>query len=122
MLGFFRTENIPYVLYKVRNSAAVKLATKASQWRKIGTRKGRKKGRGALYLRIASFTGNSERESFVRCTVRFEWQPAHLEKSHGENLMTSNETQDLHTFCACNHTQVRQCPFGIASCAADVFY
>ncbi|GBP08443.1 hypothetical protein EVAR_77143_1 [Eumeta japonica] len=31
-----------------RNSAAVKVVTKASQWYKIGTRGRRKKGRGAL--------------------------------------------------------------------------
>ncbi|GBP09421.1 hypothetical protein EVAR_76463_1 [Eumeta japonica] len=39
------------------------LVTKASQWRKIGTR-GKKRGRGALYLRIAA--------ELVCCTVRVE--------------------------------------------------
>ncbi|GBP57344.1 hypothetical protein EVAR_27372_1 [Eumeta japonica] len=37
---------------------------KASQWPKIGTRERRRKGRGALNLRITSFTGNSERQNF----------------------------------------------------------
>ncbi|GBP88760.1 MAP kinase-activated protein kinase 2 [Eumeta japonica] len=54
--------------YNARNSAAVKLITKATQWRKIGMRGRRRKGRGALNLRVASFTGNPQ-ESFVRCTV-----------------------------------------------------
>ncbi|GBP29886.1 hypothetical protein EVAR_18365_1 [Eumeta japonica] len=57
-------------LHNARNSADVKLVRKVSQRRKIGTRKRRRwEGGGALYLRIASFTGNSERQSFVRCTV-----------------------------------------------------
>ncbi|GBP06229.1 hypothetical protein EVAR_3581_1 [Eumeta japonica] len=50
-------------------TAAVKIVTKASQWRKIGPRE-RRKGRGVSNLRITSFAGNSERPSFVRCTVR----------------------------------------------------
>ncbi|GBP91288.1 hypothetical protein EVAR_96488_1 [Eumeta japonica] len=50
------------LLRRKSNSAAVKSVTKASQWRKLGTR-GRRKDRGALYLRIASFAGNSERQS-----------------------------------------------------------
>ncbi|GBP19749.1 hypothetical protein EVAR_8909_1 [Eumeta japonica] len=33
--------------YNARNFAAVKFVTKASQWRKIGTRRRRNKGRGA---------------------------------------------------------------------------
>ncbi|GBP64176.1 hypothetical protein EVAR_35565_1 [Eumeta japonica] len=46
----------------------MKLVTKASQWRKM--RRGRRrKGREAFNLRDASFVGNSERQSFVRCTV-----------------------------------------------------
>ncbi|GBP49761.1 hypothetical protein EVAR_81380_1 [Eumeta japonica] len=53
--------------YNARNFAAVKLVTKASQWREIGTR--RRRGRGVIQLRITSFAGNSERQSFVRCTV-----------------------------------------------------
>ncbi|GBO99090.1 hypothetical protein EVAR_7051_1 [Eumeta japonica] len=52
-----------------RNFAAVKLVTNMSQWRKIVTRTGRRKGRGALNLRIASFLNNSERQSFIRCTL-----------------------------------------------------
>ncbi|GBP54640.1 hypothetical protein EVAR_35902_1 [Eumeta japonica] len=35
-----------------------------------GTRRKRRKGREALNLRITSFAGNSERQSFVRCTVQ----------------------------------------------------
>ncbi|GBP39258.1 hypothetical protein EVAR_22664_1 [Eumeta japonica] len=41
-----------------RNYAAVKLVTKASQWRNTGTRRRRRKARGGLYLRIASSAGN----------------------------------------------------------------
>ncbi|GBP31486.1 hypothetical protein EVAR_17977_1 [Eumeta japonica] len=40
-----------------------------SQWRKIEMRGRRRNGRSALHLRIGSFAGNSERQSFVRCTV-----------------------------------------------------
>ncbi|GBP15762.1 hypothetical protein EVAR_93944_1 [Eumeta japonica] len=52
-----------------QNSAAVKLIIKASQWRKIGTPGRRRRGRGALYLRIASFADTSEGQSFVPYTV-----------------------------------------------------
>ncbi|GBP19306.1 hypothetical protein EVAR_79906_1 [Eumeta japonica] len=41
------------------------------QWRKIGKRGRRRKGRGALNLCIMSFVGNSERQSFVRCTGEY---------------------------------------------------
>ncbi|GBP59237.1 hypothetical protein EVAR_97739_1 [Eumeta japonica] len=41
--------------------AAVKIVTKASQWREIGTC-GIRKGRGVLNLRITSFAGKSERQ------------------------------------------------------------
>ncbi|GBP10747.1 hypothetical protein EVAR_6302_1 [Eumeta japonica] len=41
-----------------RNFAAVKFVTKASQWRKIGTRWRRSKGRRAKYLRSISFERN----------------------------------------------------------------
>ncbi|GBP81943.1 Transferrin [Eumeta japonica] len=44
----------------------VKLATKPSQWRKIGTQRIKNK-LGALYLRIASSACISERQSSVRC-------------------------------------------------------
>ncbi|GBP94518.1 hypothetical protein EVAR_6194_1 [Eumeta japonica] len=57
------------IQYNARNSAAVELITNASQLRKIGARERRRKGRGALNLLIASLAGNSERQSFVRCTV-----------------------------------------------------
>ncbi|GBP33766.1 hypothetical protein EVAR_17094_1 [Eumeta japonica] len=53
----------------MNETAVAKLATKASQWRKIGTRGRRRKVGKALKLRITSFAGNSERQSFVRCTV-----------------------------------------------------
>ncbi|GBP56050.1 hypothetical protein EVAR_43812_1 [Eumeta japonica] len=53
------------VQYNTLKSAAVKLDTKASQWRKVCTRRRRKKGRGELNPRITSFAGNSERRSFV---------------------------------------------------------
>ncbi|GBP82121.1 hypothetical protein EVAR_43467_1 [Eumeta japonica] len=66
-IGIWREEI--KVQYNVRNSAAVKLVTKASQWRKIGTQRKRRKSRGMFNLRITSFTGNSERQSVVRCTV-----------------------------------------------------
>ncbi|GBP47428.1 hypothetical protein EVAR_85020_1 [Eumeta japonica] len=57
------------IQYDARNSAAAKLVTKALEWCEIRTRRGRK-CRGALNLRIASFAGNSERQSFVRRNVR----------------------------------------------------
>ncbi|GBP66735.1 hypothetical protein EVAR_50114_1 [Eumeta japonica] len=41
--------------YDSGNSTAVKLVTKATQLRKIGTRGRRRKGRGASHLRIALF-------------------------------------------------------------------
>ncbi|GBP16694.1 hypothetical protein EVAR_13318_1 [Eumeta japonica] len=41
-------------------NAAVKLVTKASRWRKIGTRGRRRKARGELCLHIASFADSSE--------------------------------------------------------------
>ncbi|GBP71481.1 hypothetical protein EVAR_103366_1 [Eumeta japonica] len=47
-----------------RNSAAVKLVTQVSQWRKIGRRGRKKKGRRALNLCIALFADYSERQSF----------------------------------------------------------
>ncbi|GBP03289.1 hypothetical protein EVAR_69230_1 [Eumeta japonica] len=50
--------------------ASVKLVRKATQWRKMGRKRRRRQGRGALDLSIASLAGNSERQSFVRCTVR----------------------------------------------------
>ncbi|GBP76592.1 hypothetical protein EVAR_58108_1 [Eumeta japonica] len=52
------------VQYNARNSAAVKLATEASQGRKNGTREKRRKRRGALNLRITSIAGDSKRQSF----------------------------------------------------------
>ncbi|GBP35759.1 hypothetical protein EVAR_82694_1 [Eumeta japonica] len=52
-----------YIQYNARNSVAVKLATKMLQWRKIGTRGRRRKGRGVSNLRITLFAGNSEGQS-----------------------------------------------------------
>ncbi|GBP35820.1 hypothetical protein EVAR_27740_1 [Eumeta japonica] len=46
----------------------MKFVTKASQWRKIETWR-RRNGRKAQYLRSISFAANSERQSFVCCTV-----------------------------------------------------
>ncbi|GBP17120.1 hypothetical protein EVAR_17247_1 [Eumeta japonica] len=46
-------------------TAAVKLVTKASQWRKIGKREIRKTGWGAQNLRITTFARTSGRQSFV---------------------------------------------------------
>ncbi|GBP44338.1 hypothetical protein EVAR_31231_1 [Eumeta japonica] len=45
---------LPSKKHNARNSAAVKLVTKASQWRKLGARGRRRKGRGALNLRQVS--------------------------------------------------------------------
>ncbi|GBP30702.1 Tektin-5 [Eumeta japonica] len=56
--------------YNARDSAAMKLVMKTSQWCKMCTRGRRMKGRGALNLCIAPFAGNSERQNFVRCTVQ----------------------------------------------------
>ncbi|GBP83921.1 hypothetical protein EVAR_89643_1 [Eumeta japonica] len=43
----------------------MKLVTKASHWRKIGSLGHIRKGRGVLNLRITSIAGSSERQSFV---------------------------------------------------------
>ncbi|GBP27662.1 hypothetical protein EVAR_12706_1 [Eumeta japonica] len=51
--------------YDARNPAAVKLVTIASQWRKMGMRATRIKGRGESNSRITSFAGNTEQQSFV---------------------------------------------------------
>ncbi|GBP47384.1 hypothetical protein EVAR_38986_1 [Eumeta japonica] len=51
--------------YNARNFAAVNFVTKALQWRKIGTRRRRRKGWGAWS--VISFAASSERQSFVRC-------------------------------------------------------
>ncbi|GBP06398.1 hypothetical protein EVAR_4549_1 [Eumeta japonica] len=56
-------------------TAAVKLVTKAPQWRKVETTGRTRKGRIALDLLIASFAGNSERQSFVRCIVPIDVSP-----------------------------------------------
>ncbi|GBP65671.1 hypothetical protein EVAR_98384_1 [Eumeta japonica] len=65
------TENV--IIYKgvdvrpystMHETTAVRLVTKASQRRKIGMRGWRRKDREALNLRITSFAGNSERQSF----------------------------------------------------------
>ncbi|GBP38358.1 hypothetical protein EVAR_36310_1 [Eumeta japonica] len=53
----FKSERV--VNYKARNSAAVKSVTKASQWRKIETRRRRRKGREAFELQV-----DSKRQSF----------------------------------------------------------
>ncbi|GBP69918.1 hypothetical protein EVAR_83236_1 [Eumeta japonica] len=71
------------VQYNARNSAAMKLVTTASQWRKIGTRRRRRTRRGALTLRIASFSDSSEQQSFMRFDVlwmllRVKTNPAFL--------------------------------------------
>ncbi|GBP50691.1 hypothetical protein EVAR_34199_1 [Eumeta japonica] len=47
------------IQYNVRKSAAVKLVTKASQWRKTETRRRRRKGR-TFYPRISSFVTCTE--------------------------------------------------------------
>ncbi|GBP04465.1 hypothetical protein EVAR_3852_1 [Eumeta japonica] len=49
------------------------LARLIIQWRKR-----RRRGQVAVNLRIESFTGNSERQSFVRCTVEAETIPFHM--------------------------------------------
>ncbi|GBP62646.1 hypothetical protein EVAR_51892_1 [Eumeta japonica] len=53
------------IQYNARNSTAVKLVMRASQWRKIGTCR-RRKGRRALNLRIASFSKNLSSYSETR--------------------------------------------------------
>ncbi|GBP13362.1 hypothetical protein EVAR_8273_1 [Eumeta japonica] len=60
------------IRHSVRNSAAVKLVTKSSQWHKIDTRGTRRKGREALNLRIASFAGERyEQSSFENRELEF---------------------------------------------------
>ncbi|GBP63923.1 hypothetical protein EVAR_40174_1 [Eumeta japonica] len=68
--GLLRTK-IHYIQYNARNCAAVKLVTKASQCRKTSKLGKRRKGRGVLDPRITSYAGNSERQSFVRCSARY---------------------------------------------------
>ncbi|GBP19264.1 hypothetical protein EVAR_79864_1 [Eumeta japonica] len=53
---------------EIMSTVKILVVTKASQWRKIATRGRRSKGRGALYLRIASFVGDSERQFRVLLT------------------------------------------------------
>ncbi|GBP44804.1 Endoplasmic reticulum junction formation protein lunapark [Eumeta japonica] len=53
----------------MHETAAVKLVTKASQGREIGTRGRRRKYRGLLNLRIASIAGVSERQTFRKKTT-----------------------------------------------------
>ncbi|GBP91448.1 hypothetical protein EVAR_68539_1 [Eumeta japonica] len=58
------------VQYKARHFAAMKFARKRSQWRKKGTRRRRGKGRERNTCAPSiSFGANSERQSFVRCTL-----------------------------------------------------
>ncbi|GBP20867.1 Plectin [Eumeta japonica] len=59
-------------LYNARNSAAVELVTKASQWRKIDMRGRKEKGRGVLNLRITRFVGKLEsgKRSALHCQLR----------------------------------------------------
>ncbi|GBP88066.1 hypothetical protein EVAR_64870_1 [Eumeta japonica] len=75
--------NAPHVQYNARNSAAVKLVTKASQWHKIGRRGRRRMDRGALHLRIASFAGNAE--------PRVSWIV--LDTVESDNGKPSNDTK-----------------------------
>ncbi|GBP54123.1 hypothetical protein EVAR_46488_1 [Eumeta japonica] len=62
--------------HNARNSAVVTLFTKASQWRKIGTRERKGKGRGALNLRIVSFADDSQGQSFF-CILKTAHTPEH---------------------------------------------
>ncbi|GBP80166.1 hypothetical protein EVAR_97360_1 [Eumeta japonica] len=62
-------DNSRTLQYNAQNSAAVKIVTKASQWRKIGRGGRRRKSRGVLNLRITSFVSNSDRQSLVRYTI-----------------------------------------------------
>ncbi|GBP78669.1 Histone-lysine N-methyltransferase SETMAR [Eumeta japonica] len=66
---FVDDNQMKMVVRNAQNYAAVQLVTKASQWRKIGTRGKRRKIRRVLNLRITSFAANSERQSVVRCTL-----------------------------------------------------
>ncbi|GBP29336.1 hypothetical protein EVAR_22708_1 [Eumeta japonica] len=58
-----------YCKYKARNSAAVKIVMKASQWCKIGTRGRRRKGKGALNLRFAFHHTQAIQSGRVSCVV-----------------------------------------------------
>ncbi|GBP50401.1 hypothetical protein EVAR_30109_1 [Eumeta japonica] len=68
--NFVRSPHVRAAGENHTSTATLKLVTKASQWPKIGTLMRRRKAWRALNLRIASFAGNSERQSFVLCTVR----------------------------------------------------
>ncbi|GBP35970.1 hypothetical protein EVAR_91521_1 [Eumeta japonica] len=67
-----------------RTSAAVKLVTNTSQWRKIGTRGSRRKGRGSV-MTCASFAINSERQSFF-LSSRSRSTSSHKSYSRVKNL------------------------------------
>ncbi|GBP45269.1 hypothetical protein EVAR_29017_1 [Eumeta japonica] len=69
--GYLRLSKRLPVQYDGRSSAAVKFVTKASQWRKIGTTWRRTNDWGARNQCIAAYAGNSERQSFVCCSVCF---------------------------------------------------
>ncbi|GBP56333.1 hypothetical protein EVAR_28913_1 [Eumeta japonica] len=72
--------------YNSRNPATVKLVTKALQWRKIGKQGERRKGRGAVNLRIASPAGNSECYSFMSYTVLIALNIFMLQRERNDNV------------------------------------
>ncbi|GBP54695.1 hypothetical protein EVAR_42895_1 [Eumeta japonica] len=55
----------------MHETAAVKLVTKASQRRKVGMRGRRRQGREALNICNVLFARDSERQSFVHCTIHY---------------------------------------------------
>ncbi|GBP13578.1 hypothetical protein EVAR_6922_1 [Eumeta japonica] len=62
------------VLYNARNSAAVKLVTKASQWRKISTRESGRKGRIKVLVKTNQTSPNSM--GLRRLITEFLWPPS----------------------------------------------
>ncbi|GBP47928.1 Chaoptin [Eumeta japonica] len=88
--------------YKARKSAAEKLVTKESQWCKIGMLGQRRKGQRVLNLRITSFAGNSERQSFVRLLVYVKTDRASVVKSISSEVREFKGLDAGHSPCPGN--------------------
>ncbi|GBP90972.1 hypothetical protein EVAR_90621_1 [Eumeta japonica] len=67
---------------------------------KIGTQWGRRKGRGASNLRVVSFAGNPQRQSFVRCTVPCKNQQQDALWPRGADAERANTKQWRHRSCS----------------------
>ncbi|GBP89580.1 hypothetical protein EVAR_100024_1 [Eumeta japonica] len=100
------------VQYNAQNSAAAKLVTNASQRRRHYGRKGRVKGMN----RIRSFANNSERQSFVCCTVPYTQSSATTDRAFTEAVSKNIQNRAIpygqHKYTAkYNHTCDANSPF-----------